>query len=243
MKKIAFFLLLTTAGWRTSVAQQVTPTAILEKYFAATGGLPAWQKVKSLSLNYVSVKGSMMEMSMESKLMGPNLSSLQISMNGNVMLKQAFNGKHGYITQNGKTVDFTQDVDAFMQNRFSIATQRSYLNKQYKMEVLSNTTVRGKTAYTLKIIDPLGSIVTEYYDVETGLLVKRSNHAKNGSDEVFEFGDYKKYKNILIPTKMISPLQGTGKDPSGTDRTVNIDLVLHLEDARIDEGVTAGDFK
>jgi hypothetical protein len=80
-----------------------------------------------------------------------------------------------------------------------------------KIELTGIESVEGKDAYVLVITTDSGK-TTNYYDVASGLKVKKSETAKGpGGQEVVQdtsYGDYKEVDGIKFPYKMIAPAAG-----------------------------------
>ena len=85
----------------------------------------------------------------------------------------------------------------------------------------------------IKVTSPSGKVHTEWYDTKTGLLVKTEGTSKMMGQEVSistTYSNYKKVGNIMLPaTKNVS---------AGPQ-----DITFETKDTKLNEGVTAEDFK
>lgn len=170
--------------------------------------------------------------------MAPNKQLVTISMNGNVVSKNVFNGITGYQQQMGNKTDMSAEDIAENKLQTSIFEQEGYLkNPDIKLQVAGTENVNGSDAYKVQITLPTGKSITEYYDVASKLLVKREA-AKTVQGQTInsttEFSDYKKTGDIMLPYKVsISVAAG--------EMNQSFDVVF--SDYKINEGVSESDFE
>ena len=85
----------------------MTAEKVFNKYIEAIGGKDAVEKVESVVLiAQGNVQG--MNMDLESKTTKKGMSSNIVSVNGNVMQKQVFNGTEGYAMAQGQKIPFNE---------------------------------------------------------------------------------------------------------------------------------------
>ena len=88
-------------------------------------------------------------------------------------------------------------------------------------------TINGKDAYAIK-----DGKTTLYYDVTTGLKLadaKTTDQGGKSITQVTNFSDYREVKGVKVPFNII--------------QNVGFELDIKISDIKINEGVTAADFK
>lgn len=218
------------------VKSNVSSKEIIEKYIKAIGGELELKKINSLlSTGQMSIHG--MALSVSKKEMAPNMQLMEMTMNGQTMMKQLFDGKTGYRMQMGNKQVLSDDEVKEFKNIKSLFPQLYYNDGSYKLEISGTEQVAGKNAYKLNVTDASGNKSTEYYDENTGLLVKNEKTVKVQGQEIsqsMEFTNYKKVGNIMYPfTNALSVAT-----PQGSQ-----DITIDIKDIKINEGINPADFK
>lgn len=211
------------------------PAEIITNYIKAIGGADELNKVSSINITgEMSVQG--MTMQVTRKSMAPNMELTDVKMGGQTAMRQNFNGTTGYQMQMGNKKDMDADDIAERKDKKSIFPQLFY-NSGYTLENAGTEKVDGKDAYKLKVTAPSGKSHSESYDVASGFLVKTETAAKmNGQDvtQTMQYSNYKKVGNIMFPFTTTLSIQ----TPMGAQ-----DITTDVKDIKLNEGVTADDFK
>ena len=220
----------TAAAKPTISAQQ-----IINNYITAIGGEEEVKKLKSVwNTGEIEVQG--MKATVNLKKMAPNMESMTMEMMGQTIVKNVFDGTTGYTMQRGQkqTTDAAEIAEKKAIN--TIIDQLSYATNGAKMEVAGTEKVGTNDVYKVNIT--IGDKThTEYYDTKTNLLVKEEETKKMGQQEMttsFEFKDYKKVGNVMFPQTLVQSIQ----TPMGAQ-----DFTILIKDTKVNEGVTANDFK
>ncbi|CAN5644383.1 hypothetical protein BH10BAC2_BH10BAC2_29840 [soil metagenome] len=221
---------------KASAAVNMTADQIIEKYIAASGGTEELKKINSMLMtSTLSVQG--MQLDAVSKKLAPNLESMEVTMNGQVVMRTAFDGNAGYQSQMGNKADFDAAEITKKKEVKGLFPQLFYKTAGYKMEVAGVEKAGDADAYKVKITSPAGNQSTEYYDIANGYLVKEEATETQGGAEVqtiTEFSNYKKSGNIMLPfTYSIS-----AQSPQGSQ-----DISIEVKEYKFNEGVAAEDFK
>ena len=106
-------------------------------------------------------------------------------------------------------------------------------NKEYQLTVKGIESVDGKDAYALAVKTPAGREYTNYYDVKTGLLVKKSQVQETamGSVPVSSYvSDYKSFNGVMLPTHVVNDLGQMKVD-------------IRFDDVKVNSGLKAEDIK
>jgi zinc protease len=210
---------------------------VIKNYIDATGGTAELSKVTSIDVTLtMAMQG--MTLNVSEKKLAPNKESMSITMGGNVVMKSAFDGDKGYQMQMGNKKDMTAEEIAQKKVFTSLTEQLDYLNNPaFKLAVKGIQKVNGADAYQIDVTDPTGKTSTEYYDVNSKLLVKNESTTTtdgNTAMQTLELSDYRKVGNIMFPYKQAISVSAGGQDQN---------FVMTVTDVKLNTGVTADDFK
>jgi zinc protease len=153
------------------------------------------------------------------------------------VVKRVYDGTTGYQSQMGQKQNMSEEELNEKKVAKGLFEQLYFTDADHKLEVKGIEKVNNADAYVLLVTLPGGRTKTQYYDVKTGFMVKTAEATKqNGADisEVAEFSDYKKVGDIYIAHK----INRTITTPMG-----NQELAMTLEVVKLNEGMTAEDFK
>ncbi|RYD73793.1 MAG: insulinase family protein, partial [Sphingobacteriales bacterium] len=198
---------------KASAASSTTATKsakdVIAAYITAIGGEAAIKKITSLQQNgEMDMQGNKLSVSMKNML--PNASSMEISMGGQAVMKQVFDGTAGYAMQMGQKKELTGDDLTEKKEDKGIINQLFYATDGTKIESAGTAKVGTADAYKLTITSPSGKKKTEYYDTKTGLLLKDEKTITKGTVEInqsTEYADYKKVGDVLFPHSLTQNVQ------------------------------------
>ena len=199
----------TPASAAASTAPTKSAKDIISSYITAIGGEAALKKVTAMQqTGEMDMQGNKFGVSF--KKMAPNLTSMEMSMGGQTMVKQAFNGTSGYQMQMGQKAEMKADEIAEAKADKGLFNQLFYTTDGSKLEVAGTTKVGAANTYKLIVTSASGKKKTEYYDVNSGLLLKEeSTTTKEGTEitQSTEYADYKKVGDVLFPHSLIQSMQ------------------------------------
>jgi Predicted Zn-dependent peptidases len=215
---------------------KIAPKEVIAKYITAIGGSEELKKINSISsTGEMTMHG--MNLSMVEKKMSPNMSMVEMSMNGQTIVHRSFDGKNGYQEQMGNKQPLSAEEVAENEHAKGLFPQLFYSEPGYILEMAGMEKVAGKDAYKINVTSPAGTKSTEYYDVETGYLVRSDKTSKIKDQDVqrtVENSNFKKVGNVLFPfTNSVSVQTAAG----------NQDFVIEINDIKLNEGVKVEDFK
>ncbi|MEI9945072.1 MAG: pitrilysin family protein [Chitinophagaceae bacterium] len=222
----------------TSTVQKtdVTAAQIVDNYARAIGGKDALGKVKTIvSTGNMEVMGTTLPVTIKEE--SPNKESMVIAMAGQTVMKSVFDGSTGYQAQMGQKQPMSDEEIAEKKITKGLFQQLFYASEGYKTTVKGIEKLAGGDAYVLIVTSPGGSVVTEYYDVKTSFLVKKSETKKEAGTEMTEtteYADYKQTGDLFLPHKLIQ----TVATPMG-----NQEFVITLSSVKVNEAVSPDDFK
>ncbi len=224
-------------GANAAATPDVKASDVIKNYIDAIGGAAELNKVTSIDATMtMAVQG--MTMNLNEKKMVPNKDVETITMNNNIVMKSVFDGNTGYQQQMGNKKDLTAEEIAQKKVFTSLTQQLDYLNNPaFKLTVKGIQKVNGANAYQVDVTDPTGKTSTDYYDVQSKLLVKNESTTVSDGNSImqtFELSDYRKVGNIMFPYKSTITQSAGGKDQT---------FLLNVTDVKLNTGVTADDFK
>ena len=206
------------------IPEGVTAASVIDSYFNAIGGADKIAAIKTLAMTYnATIQGTPIVLT--TKVAAPNKTTNTISVMGQTMQKQAFNGENGYNEMRGQKKEF--DEKEINKSKSNTAP---FSDMAYKNGLLDRIEpVDGKNAYVIK------SGTTEiYYDVASGLKLQSVEVVKAPDGNEMKvptiFSDYKKVSGILFAHK---------RDQVTPQFTLN----FVLQDVKINEGVEDKDFE
>jgi zinc protease len=222
----------TTASSATAVKKSAAE--IIAKYISAIGGEAELKKVNAIEMTgTMEVQGQKLNATI--KQLAPNLENTEISMGGNVVMKQTFNGTTGSQSQMGQKKDTAPDELVRKKEKKGLFDQLFY-GKGYTLVVVGNEKVGTADAYKLNVTTPSGHKVTEYYDVTSGLLLKDEQSIKAAGTDIqqsVEYSDYRKVGNVLLPYK----LNQSAQTPAGSQ-----EFAIVISDIKVNTPLKAADF-
>lgn len=165
----------------------VTVDKVFTKYIDAIGGREAVSNIKNVvMLANAQVQGMQLELNLTRTSSGKLLQEL--SVGGNTMNKQVFNGETGYVMAQGQKIPYTEDqikaIKMEAQAFPELTTAGASIEGIEKVD--------GKDAYVVSISDDSKS----YYDTETGLKVQTIKTISQGGQSMTIPTGYSNYKEV-----------------------------------------------
>lgn len=190
-------------------AEEPLPPAekIIDRYIEATGGKAAHEKVKSAIVTMtMSMPAQGMKMGITSYVVSPNKHFVSVEVPGMGTMEEGSDGVVAWSKNPmmGPRLKEGEEKElAFRSN----AMDKDLRWRQYytKAETTGTDTVDGKAVYKVVMTPKVGNPETRYYEKDSGLMVKLATVQKTPMGDIpseTSFSDYKKFDDILGPTKM-----------------------------------------
>jgi zinc protease len=210
----------------------VTAQGVLQKAADAVAKADVMAATKDIVINgTVTAMGQ--ELQMEEKILLPAAYSMQITVQGMTLQKQALKGGNYTNARQGQD----QPVDATTKEEINLKAaffEEAYMLKNgYKLELGDIEKVEGKDAVLVKITSPAGKQFNAWYDVTSGLKVKTASERDSPAGKVLiqtTYSDYKPFNGVMIPTKMLAD-QG------------RVQLELQRSDIKVNTGLKESDIQ
>ncbi|MFT6336503.1 MAG: zinc protease [Saprospiraceae bacterium] len=178
---------------------------IVSDYLDAIGGLDKINTIKSIvskfSADLMGQTASMETGQKENKMF-----YLEMSMAGNMMMEQRFDGTQGSMGGMGQSQVVTEgpEFDA-MKEQAILFGQLAYLDatSPYKIDLKGIEDVNGEKAYKLQITKASGDKAYEFYSVKSNLLIRSmsTQDGPGGQPQTItnEYADFKDVNGIKFP--------------------------------------------
>lgn len=220
----------------TTKKADVTAAQVIDKYIKVIGGKDALEKITTItSSGNMELMGMSLPVTIKEE--APNKESMVITMGGQTVMKSVFDGTNGYQVQMGQKDSMSAEELAEKKAAKGLFQQMFYSGEGYKVEVKGIEKVGEAEAYFLIVTMPSGTAGTEYYDVKTGFLIKKSEVQKEDgveTTETTEYSDYKQTGDIFMPykhNKTVSTAIGTQE------------IAITLDSIKLNDIISPDDFK
>lgn len=181
---------------------KLTGSEVIKDYIDAIGGK---EKLKAVKNMYTAMKTNVMgqDATLETYQAAPNKFAMKVNMMGMTVQEQKFDGSKGLTAQMGQKKVITEGEELEeMKAQAKMFEQLSYNDAGYKLEIKSIENVEGANCYKMMVTTPIGDVSTEFYDIQTNLLI-RSVKTQGEGEEVAtitnDFKDYKSVDGVMVP--------------------------------------------
>ncbi|CAM4182774.1 M16 family metallopeptidase [Gillisia limnaea] len=206
-----------------AVDPTVTAESILNKYIQAIGGKQAVDNVESVLMTATAeIQGQKLDLEIKTTAKGKSLQV--VSMGGNAISKQVFDGTTGFAVVQGQKIPFTEEQITDV--KADAAPFPELIVKDAR--VMGIEAVDGKDAYAIALNDK----TTAFYDMETGLKVKSVKTVTQGPQTMEVPTGYSNYQEVNGIKFPFTVTQSFG--PQSIEFTVN--------EMKINDGVEESDF-
>ena len=181
---------------------------ILDRFVEATGGREAYSRIHNeVSRGTVEFVAAGIRGSLESFEAQPNKAYSAIHLEGAGKIEEGTDGQVVWEQSSlqGPRVK-TGEERAVALREATFNGQVRWRELYTKAECAGKTTLDGRACFKIVLTPAEGKPLTEYYDVETNLLVRTDVIVKNPMGEIPSetlFSDYRKVGGILVPFEMV----------------------------------------
>jgi predicted Zn-dependent peptidase len=178
----------------------ITAEKVFKKYVDAIGGEKAISGIKDIKITTTSeVQGIPIVITEERKAPGMIRNEIVGTVQGNKMsfMKMAFDGTKGYQEQQGQRAPMKDDDVKEMKGDADLYKDL-HREKYGKSTVKGIESINGSNAYAVETIGEKNKKITEYFDVQTGLLVRKveASEGEAGQGPTSQTSDYKDYREV-----------------------------------------------
>ncbi|MCG5643837.1 insulinase family protein [Flavobacteriaceae bacterium LSUCC0859] len=181
--------------YKMPIPEGVTAATVIESYLDALGGREALEKVESVA---IYAAGEVQGMTLNFKIIRTTKDQFMqdVSMMGNSMSKQVFNGESGYMAMQGQKIDFDEKQTAMIKDEAQPFYELGLSKDAISLEGIEK--VDGESAYKVKVSPSR----TAFYSVTTGQKIREVTVVEmmgQSIESTMNFGDYKEASGILFP--------------------------------------------
>lgn len=202
----------------------LTAQTVFGKYMESIGGQTAADKVKSIHMNAAAeLQGQKLDLETKATASGKSISI--VSMAGNVMQKQVFDGEKGYVEGRGQKMPMNEEQKKTVKAESHPFPELIAENA----ELTGIEKVNDQDAYVVKMSEN----VTNYYSVDNGLKLRTVQTVKQGPQTMtipIDYSNYKEVDGIKLPFA-ISQSMGA------------MTLSFEVSNYEINNGVSDSDFE
>lgn len=179
------------------------PFTVIDKYLEAIGGI---QKIKEINSYILGGQASIMgqDIAIETHSVYPEKYRTAMMMSGMVMQEQIINGSKGIVKAQGQKIDMEMEQVNSSRDDMYLISQIRYRSPEYKLSSMGMEMIDNRKLYKIKVETPY-KVKTEYYDAETGLLVKDVAVQEQMGEKVTltqTYGVYKDFSGIRYPSEI-----------------------------------------
>lgn len=149
----------------------VTTQSVINSYINAIGGMENIKKVNNIK-SVMSAEMMGRAISIEVTAATPNKYLLEMKMGEMVVQKQVFDGSKGMESGMQGSRELEGDDLASLALEAQIFPELNYEKENFTLELKGIDKVSGEEVYVMDITNPLGDKMTNYYSVNTGLLIQ-----------------------------------------------------------------------
>lgn len=170
---------------------------VINSYLSAIGGKEKLQAVTSMTTSMKADFGGR-EAIMDVSKVNSGKFMMQMKMSGMVLQETKFDGQRGMQSMMGNSQEIEGDELTSLRKQAVLFDQLGYENAGYNLELSGIENVEGQMCYKINVTHSDGDKSVEFYDVNSGLLVRSVSNTPQGTISN-EYKDYKDVKGIKVP--------------------------------------------
>lgn len=194
----------------SSMPAGLTAQKVIDNYIEALGGKAKLEAIEALKINAsADMMGNSVTMLIQQK--SPNMMLVEMTMGGNVVMKQVYDGETGSAVQMGRPIPLDENKLKEMAIEAHMFPQLVYSDLGVETKLVGVEKIEGSDAYAVEVTLPTGSKATHYFDASSGLLVRKSQVAQTPQGEMVmatDIGNYQEVDGIKFPFETKLPLGG-----------------------------------
>ncbi len=215
MTRTRMCIALVLSAFAFSLASAQTLDEVLNKYYAASGGLDNLKAVNAMKTTGKMVMGGGMEAPFTGYALRPNCLRQDVTFQGMSAI-EAYDGTtawtvNPFMGSKDPEVMPKEESDDFVEDADIDGPLIDYTAKGYKVELVGKEDVEGSPAYRIKVTMKSGKPRDYYLDADSYLVIKTTQKVtRNGQDVTVEAfsGNYKKVGNIMLPFSLDHKMNG-----------------------------------
>lgn len=202
-------LVAAVAGATQLPAQSLpTPAQLAARHDSAVGGRAALDGYKSLHLiGTFSFPAMGIESPLEIMKLRPNIYFFRATLGQMGEMLSGYDGKNAWAVQPGQgPMVFTGEQAASLAEQADFYASFKDFSRYASVETLDETEFEGKRAYRIRITRKNGEVLTEYYDVVSGLSlggVSSVDTPQGKIESTTVFAEYQQFGSLRLASRII----------------------------------------
>lgn len=188
----------------TTLPAGLTADQVVDDYLNAIGGRTKINAIKDMqSTSSMQMRGPSFGIKTYQK---DGKVAIEMSMNGQMMNKQLFDGQKAVQSSMGQTETLEGEQVGDLKEQAMFVKEASYKSGGYKLALKGIEEINGAAAYVVEVERPDGKKTTDYYDMKTSLKVREMSNSKgmdgNPNTQTVDISDYQDASGVKIPRTM-----------------------------------------
>lgn len=208
----------------------MTPANVINTYLKAIGGADKIKDIKDFSYTATgNVQGQ--DIKLEYKYKAPDhiLQAISLTASNMVVQKTLVKGDSVSMSSMGQAQPVDDATGKKIKEQAVPFPELDYSKPGYQLSLAPDMdNIDGKDAYVVSLMSPSGVSSKEYFDVATGLKLRRETTTGDAPGSI-SFADYKEVNGIMFP--------------SSETISQNVEIHLEVKDVKINSGLKDEDFK
>ncbi len=189
------------SGQPLAMPEGFTPANVIDLYFEAIGGkqkVAGVRQVSTLATGKLEAMGQKIEMKMKTFQIAPDKLFQEMKMGEMLLSKQVYNGEEAWLESMAGKREVTGDDLAEMKDGARLFPELLYFSAGFQTSLLGIETIDGRQAYNLKVVYPSGMVENEYYEIASGLKIRKISSDGDVS-QIVDYGDYRDVSGVKFP--------------------------------------------
>lgn len=187
------------------IPEGVTAQSVVDAYVKAIGGKENISKVKNISYQMTATLPGAPFTPVVTVVQKEDRFFFNMEAEGfGVLQKIVYNGAKGKVSGMQGSAEMEGEQLENMKAKARLFPEARYQELGYTLKLVEISNVNDKPAYVVEVTNDLNTTTTQYYDMESGLLVKEEQVQDSPQGPVTTgstFGDYKEVGGVKLPHK------------------------------------------
>jgi predicted Zn-dependent peptidase len=206
----------------------VTASTVINDYIDAIGGKEKLAAVQTLKMEMAAeAMGQQLMITRQHK--APKKLNVTVSVGGQVMNEQRFDGANASMKQMGQSVPLTDEQKAAMGLEAYPFPEIYYDEMGVETKLVGIEEIDGNEAFVVEVTTKDGKTTSVYFDRESKFIIRESTTQQTPQGQTVtqnvDYGDYQEVNGIMLPHMMKIPL-GPGFKAEAKMQKVEIDVDL-----------------
>jgi hypothetical protein len=197
-----------------ALPEGLTAANVIDLYLQAIGGkqnVKGIRQVTTKATGRIEAMGQKMELSMEIAQQAPGLLCQQMKMGDMVVSKQVYNGQQGWAVSPRGSQDIQGPDLEKMKDGALLFPELLYFTAGFQTTLEGIEKIDGRNAYRMNVKYPSGSVETEYFEIGSGLKIRKISRTESQAgtiETISDYGDYRDIGGVKFPFSMKAQVSG-----------------------------------